>query len=163
MTSKLSKLSVLLLATALVVAWFWRVSGSAPPTINFVKFGTNAYGYPVAVFRATNTTGHTFSYWGEGPASPHYALRSLTATGWHKESLGWCGTGAYTQELPPHSSVDFEVESSGMPPSSAVGIRFECATREEVDRRMDSPFRDMRYFIQDLFPKPEPTWSPLVP
>jgi hypothetical protein len=53
-----------------------------------------------------NSTDAPVSYLGFGQAHPLKTVEVLTDTGWSAILWDWCGTGAETQLVQPHSSVE---------------------------------------------------------
>lgn len=157
-------LLVLLLTTALAGLFLWLLRGAASPSLSFVGHRADSLGRPLVVFRATNPTGQSYSYFG-GSASPLPAYRVPAVTGWRVMDPELCGVGCTWHELAAHTSIEFEVPTLDDSTPFALGVHFVRGTPSAVTRRSQSPgpFANVRQFFQKWLPEPQPTWSPPVP
>lgn len=164
MKPKLRLLVVLLLTTALAGLFIWLLRSAASPSLIFVGHRTDPLGRPLAVFRATNPSDQSYSYFG-GSASPFHTYRAPAATGWQVVDPDLCGVGCTWHELAAHTSIEFEVPTLDDSTQFALGVHFVRATPSDLIRRGHSPgpLARLRQLLHKWLPAPQPTWSPPVP
>jgi hypothetical protein len=104
---------------AAVVAGTMDIETGPRPEIRVVQTPAQREGTRY-VLEIVNPTSKELVYWGYGANSPMYQMEILEDGKWTNAMLGWCGTGATTERIPPHGTQQFEVSIRDSP--SKIGL-----------------------------------------
>lgn len=158
--------SYALSATALgllVAVGFWFLQPE--PAIEFGGIQTNARGAKVAVFRAVNPSGATYSYVSLGGQSVAHFVKHPNAgrAGWMRGfgCLICSGGRSEVRELAPRSSFEFEAERPDDLRAFMVGVYFARGTAAEFERNETGRLGDLKAYLRELVHW-QPTASPAI-